>query len=88
MLNFTIYFLGSQKCSPQSFLHNDSYEQDRHFGANYSTSTGECCIREAIYNGGPVVATFEVYLDFPKSIKQGVNVDWVYEHGKKKIQVF
>ena len=79
-----MYLLGSQQCSPYSFLHDVSYEQEKRLGANFTVYNGECCIREAIYNDGPVIATFTVYPDFlaPKGVSD--SGDWVYEHGKKK----
>ena len=85
LLNFMI-FLGSQQCSPHSSHHSVPYDQDKHFGADYREweSPTECCIREDIYNNGPVTAVFTVYSDFPeRRIHQGVNVDWVYKHGNE-----
>ena len=81
------YFLGSQQCSPYSFLRDVSYEQEKHLGADYTAYDTECCIREAIYNDGPVIATFSVYPDFDPDLVPEVvsdSADWVYEHGKEK----
>ena len=79
-----MYLLGSQQCSPYSFLRDVSYEQEKHLGADYTAYNTECCIREAIYNDGPVIATFTVYPDFTPPKEVSDSADWVYEYGKEK----